>query len=157
AKECIKLGWNSVLFDGSSMNYDENLNYTRDIVQFARQYGAHVEGEVVPVTGVEDGIGSDEVAEPVPFEKDVEFIRETGIYCYAPAIGTAHGFYKASPSIRYDHMEELVAATNMPMVLHGGTGLSEETFHRLIALGAAKVNISTDLKRRYADGFRTYL
>ncbi len=157
AKECIKLGWNSVLFDGSALNYDENLRITREIVQFAKQYGASVEGEVVPVTGVEDGVGSDEVAEPVPIEKDIEFIRETGIYCYAPAIGTAHGFYKASPSIRYDHMEELVGATNMPMVLHGGTGLSEETFHRLIALGAAKVNISTDLKRRYADGFRTYL
>lgn len=157
AKECIKLGWNAVLFDGSALNYDENFRITREIAQFAKQYGAHVEGEVVPVTGVEDDVGSDEEAEPVPFEKDVEFIRETGIYCYAPAIGTAHGFYKAAPNIRYDHMERLVAETQMPMVLHGGSGLSEETFHRLIALGAAKVNISTDLKKTYADGFRNYL
>lgn len=157
AKECIREGWNSVLFDGSSLNYDENFKYTREIVQFAKQYGAAVEGEVVPVTGVEDGVGTDEVVEPLPIEKDIEFIRETGIYCYAPAIGTAHGFYKASPTIRYDHMKELVEATNMPMVLHGGTGLSEEVFHRLIALGAAKVNISTDLKRTYVDGFRNYL
>jgi ketose-bisphosphate aldolase len=157
AKECIKLGWNAVLFDGSALNFDENFRITRDIAQFAKQYGASVEGEVVPVTGVEDDIGSDEEAEPVPFEKDLEFIRESGIYCYAPAIGTAHGFYKAAPNIRYDHLEKLVAATNMPMVLHGGSGLSDEVFHRLIAMGAAKVNISTDLKKTYADGFRTYL
>ncbi len=157
AKECIRLGWNSVLFDGSALNYEENFRITRDIAQFAAGYGASVEGEVVPVTGVEDDVGSDEKVEPVPIEKDIEFIRETGIYCYAPAIGTAHGFYHAAPSIRYDHMEALVAATQMPMVLHGGTGLNEEVFHRLIALGAAKVNISTDLKRTYADGFRNYL
>jgi fructose-bisphosphate aldolase class II len=157
AKECIALGWNAVLFDGSALNYDENFRITREIAQFASQYGASVEGEVVPVTGVEDDVGSDEEAAPVPFEKDIEFIRETGIYCYAPAIGTAHGFYKAAPNIRYDHMEKLVAATNMPMVLHGGSGLNDEVFHRLIALGAAKVNISTDLKKTYADGFRNYL
>jgi fructose-bisphosphate aldolase class II len=157
AKECIRLGWNSVLFDGSALNYDENFRITREIAQFAAQYGASVEGEVVPVTGVEDDIGTDEVAQPVPIEKDIEFIRETGIYCYAPAIGTAHGFYHAAPHIRYEHMEQLVAATQMPMVLHGGSGLTEEVFHRLIALGAAKVNISTDLKKTYADGFRTYL
>jgi fructose-bisphosphate aldolase class II len=157
AKECLKLGWNAVLFDGSALNYDENFRITRDIARFAKQHGAHVEGEVVPVTGVEDDVGSDEEAAPVPFEKDVEFIRETGIYCYAPAIGTAHGFYKNAPKIRFDHMEKLVATTQMPMVLHGGSGLSDEVFHRLIALGAAKVNISTDLKKTYADGFRNYL
>lgn len=157
AKECLRLGWNSVLFDGSALNYDENFRITREIADFAAGYGAHVEGEVVPMTGVEDDIGSDEEAAPVPFEKDLEFIRESGIYCYAPAIGTAHGFYKNTPRIRYEHMEKLVNATHMPMVLHGGSGLDDDVFHRLIALGAAKVNISTDLKKTYADGFRNYL
>lgn len=157
AKACIEAGWNSVLFDGSALSYDENFAITRDIVQFANQYGASVEGEVVAVGGVEDDVGSEEEGAAIPFEKDIEFIQGTGIYCYAPAIGTAHGFYKAAPQIRFDHMERLVAATSMPMVLHGGTGLSEDTFHGLIALGAAKVNISTDLKRTYADGFRNYL
>jgi len=157
AKECLRLGWNSVLFDGSALNYDENFRITREIADFAAGYGAHVEGEVVPMTGVEDDIGSDEEAAPVPFEKDLEFIRESGIYCYAPAIGTAHGFYKNTPRIRYEHMEKLVNATHMPMVLHGGSGLDDDVFHRLIALGAAKVNISTDLKKTYADGFRKYL
>jgi fructose-bisphosphate aldolase class II len=157
ARSCLELGWNSVLFDGSGLSYEENFQNTVAIVKLANQTGASVEGEVVAVAGVEDGVGSDEEGELLPIEKEIEFIRETGIYCYAPPIGTAHGFYKAEPAIRYDRMAQLVEATQMPMVLHGGSGLTNEVFQRLIALGAAKVNISTDLKKTYADGFRTYL
>jgi len=157
AKECLELGWNSVLFDGSGLSYEENFQKTVEIVKLAQQTGASVEGELVTVGGVEDGVGSDTEGELLPLEKEIEFIHETGIYCYAPPIGTAHGFYKATPSIRYDRMQELVEATHMPMVLHGGSGLENDVFRRLIALGAAKVNISTDLKKTYADGFRTYL
>ena len=109
------------------------------------------------VAGVEDDVGSDREGALLPIEKEIEFIKDTGIYCYAPPIGTAHGFYKAAPTIRYGRIEQLIAATQMPMVLHGGSGLSNEVFSRLISLGAAKVNISTDLKKTYADGFRTYL
>ena len=157
AKACLKVGWNSVLFDGSGMSFDENQKLTKDMVAFASTLGAAVEGEVVAVAGVEDGMGSDEEGGLPPIEKELEFIADTGIYCYAPPIGTAHGFYKAEPKIRYDRMEYLVEKTNMPMVLHGGTGLTEEVYERLIALGAAKVNISTALKKTYADGFKNYL
>jgi fructose-bisphosphate aldolase class II len=157
AKSCLNVGWNSVLFDGSGMSFDENLRVTHDIVKYANGLGASVEGEVVAVAGVEDGMGSDEEGGLPPIEKELEFVRDTGIYCYAPPIGTAHGFYKAAPRIRYDRMEYLVQKTNMPMVLHGGTGLTTEVYQRLIALGAAKVNISTALKKTYADGFATYL
>jgi len=157
ARTCLEAGWNSVLFDGSGLSYEENFLKTREMVQLAKQYGAHVEGEVVAVSGVEDGVGSETEGAMVPLEKEIEFIRETGITAYAPPIGTAHGFYKAEPTIRYDRIRELVEATGMPMVLHGGSGLSEAVFKRLISLGAAKVNISTDLKKTYADGFRTYL
>ena len=157
ARECLQLGWNSVLFDGSRLSFDENFRVTQEITNFAAQYGAHVEGEVVAVGGVEDGVGSEVEGELIPVDKAVAFIKETGIYCYAPAIGTAHGFYKAAPEIRYDRMQQLVAATNTPMVLHGGSGLTDDVFRRLIALGAAKVNISTALKKTFADGFRTYL
>ena len=157
AKSCLKVGWNSVLFDGSGMSFEENQKLTREMVAFANTLGAAVEGEVVAVAGVEDGMGSDEEGGLPPIEKELEFIADTGIYCYAPPIGTAHGFYKAEPKIRYDRMEYLVSKTNMPMVLHGGTGLTEEVYERLIALGAAKVNISTALKKTYADGFKNYL
>jgi ketose-bisphosphate aldolase len=157
AKACLKVGWNSVLFDGSGMSFEDNQQRTKEIVAFAKTLGAAVEGEVVAVAGVEDGIGSDEEGGLPPIEKELEFIEDTGIYCYAPPIGTAHGFYKAEPKIRYDRMEYLVKKTNMPMVLHGGTGLNDEVYGRLIALGAAKVNISTALKKTYADGFKNYL
>jgi ketose-bisphosphate aldolase len=157
AKACLKVGWNSVLFDGSGMSFADNQERTKEIVAFAKTFDAAVEGEVVAVAGVEDGIGSDEEGGLPPIEKELEFIEDTGIYCYAPPIGTAHGFYKAEPKIRYDRMEYLVQKTNMPMVLHGGTGLNDEVYGRLIALGAAKVNISTALKKTYADGFKNYL
>lgn len=157
ARTCLEAGWNSVLFDGSGLSFEENFLKTREMVQLAKRHGASVEGEVVAVSGVEDGVGSETEGAMVPLEKEIEFIRETGIDAYAPPIGTAHGFYKAEPTIRYDRIRDLVEATGMPMVLHGGSGLSEEVFKRLIALGAAKVNISTDLKKTYADGFRTYL
>jgi fructose-bisphosphate aldolase class II len=157
ARACMQVGWNSVLFDGSGMSYEENLKVTRDIVAFAKGLDVAVEGEMVGVMGVEDGVGSDEEGALPPLETELEFIRATGIYCYAPPIGTAHGFYKAAPVIRYDRMEQLVKATNMPMVLHGGTGLTPDVYQRLIALGAAKVNISTALKKTYADGFKNYL
>jgi ketose-bisphosphate aldolase len=157
AQTCLEIGWNSVLFDGSGLSYEENFDKTVEVVKLARRTGASVEGELVTVGGVEDDVGSDKEGDLLPIEKEIEFIEKTGIYCYAPPIGTAHGFYKAAPTIRYDRIEQLVAATQMPMVLHGGSGLSNEVFARLIALGAAKVNISTDLKKTFADGFRTYL
>jgi fructose-bisphosphate aldolase class II len=157
AEICLKAGWNSVLFDGSELSYEENFVNTGEIVKMAGKTGASVEGELVAVGGVEDDIGSEQEGELIPIAKEIEFIQETGIYCYAPPIGTAHGFYKATPTIRYERIQQLVDATQMPMVLHGGSGLSNEVFSRLISLGAAKVNISTDLKKTFADGFRTYL
>jgi len=157
AKECLQLGWNSVLFDGSELSFEENFRITQEMTKYAAQYGAHVEGEVVAVAGVEDDLGSDREGELISIQKAITFVKETGIYCYAPAIGTAHGFYKATPEIRYNRMERLVEATNTPMVLHGGSGLADEVFQRLISLGTAKVNISTALKQNYADSFRTYL
>jgi len=157
AQECLRLGWNSVLFDGSELSFEENFRTTQEMTQYAAQYGAHVEGEVVAVAGVEDDMGSDTEGQLISVDKAITFVKETGIYCYAPAIGTAHGFYQAVPEIRYDRMQQLVETTNTPMVLHGGSGLTDDVFQRLIALGTAKVNISTALKQAYADSFRTYL
>lgn len=157
ARACLRLGWNSVLFDGSGYSFEENFRITREIVALAAGYGAHVEGELVAVAGVEDGVGNDHEGAQIAEQQQVAFIKDSGIYCYAPAIGTAHGFYKSTPEIRYEHLERLVAATGVPMVLHGGSGLGDAVFRRLIALGTAKVNISTALKKTYNDGFRSYL
>lgn len=156
-EECLKAGWNSVLFDGSGLSYDDSLAQTKKVVALARTFGAAVEGEIEPVKGVEDGVGSDAEVAVFSVDKAVAFIRGTGIDSFAPAIGTAHGVYKAEPKINFDRVSALVAAVGTPMVIHGGTGLGEEVFRKLIARGAAKVNISTELKMTFADSLREYL
>lgn len=154
---CIQAGWNSVLFDASAMSYDDNLRQTREVVQFARPFGAAVEGELEAIRGVEDGHGSDEEGFLTPLADAVHFIHETGIDCFAPAIGTAHGLYKQAPKVNVDRVAEITGATGVPVVVHGGTGLSEETFRALIRNGAAKINVSTQLKISYLDAVRTFL
>jgi fructose-bisphosphate aldolase class II len=153
--ECVAAGWNSVLFDASNLTYEDNMAQTKEVVALAHRTGVAVEGELEAVKGVEDGVGSEEGG--AVLDKALAFIRETGIDLFAPAIGTAHGVYKGVPKINFKRVEEIVAAEPVPLVVHGGTGLSDETFRELIRLGAPKVNISTQLKIALADGFREYL
>ncbi len=156
-QECIEAGWNSVLFDGSKLSYEENMKQTKAVVELAHRHGVAVEGELEAVKGVEDGIGDDYGGPVVALDKAVEFIRQTGIDSFAPAIGTAHGLYKGTPKINFERVSEIVAAEPIPLVVHGGTGLSDETFRELIRRGAPKINISTQLKITFADAFRNYL
>jgi fructose-bisphosphate aldolase class II len=154
---CLDAGWNSVLFDGSELDVAENTRQTIEVVAEAGRHGAQVEGEIESVTGVEDDVGSDEAGAVHPTDVSREFIAATGIYSFAPAIGTAHGLYKAAPHLMPERVTEIVAEHPIPMVLHGGTGLSEEQFSDLIARGCAKVNISTALKIAFVDAHREYL
>ena len=154
---CLRAGWNSVLFDGSGLDVAENTRQTIEVVAEARNHGAAVEGEIETVHGVEDGIGSDEEGEIHPVEVSARFIEETGVYAFAPAIGTAHGLYKSRPQLRPERVTELVALHPIPMVLHGGTGLTAEQFNDLISRGCAKVNISTALKIAFVEAHREYL
>lgn len=156
-RECLAAGWNSVLFDGSSLSYEDCLAQTAEVVAEARQCGAAVEGELEAVKGVEDGIGTDDDVPTVPLDRAVHFIRATGIDSFAAAIGTAHGVYKGTPKINFERVSEIVAAEPIPLVLHGGTGLADEVFRELIRRGAVKVNISTQLKITLADAYRGYL
>jgi fructose-bisphosphate aldolase class II len=156
-KTCLDAGWNSVLFDASNLNYEDNLRQTKEVVAMARKCGAAVEGELEAVYGVEDGVGSDHQGDLVPLDKCVEFLEQTGIDSFAPAIGTAHGLYKSAPKIDFERVHKIVAAHPTPIVLHGGTGLTDDVFKRLIAEGCAKVNISTMLKITYCDANREYL
>ena len=96
--------------------------------------------------GVEDGVGSDEEGEIHPVQVSARFIEQTGIYSFAPAIGTAHGLYKSAAELRPERVSEIIELHPIPMVLHGGTGLTQEQFTDLISRGCAKVNISTALK-----------
>jgi ketose-bisphosphate aldolase len=155
--ECLEAGWNSVLFDGSSLGYDDVMTQTKEVVALAKRYGAAVEGEVEAVKGVEDGIGGDYATPVIPLEQAMAFIGETGIDSFAAGIGTAHGLYEGEPIINFERVSEIVAAQPIPLVLHGGTGLSDEVFKELIARGETKVNISTQLKIVMADSYRSYL
>jgi ketose-bisphosphate aldolase len=154
---CLRTGWNSVLFDASELDVAENTRQTIEVVTEAERYGAQVEGEIESVSGVEDDVGTEEGGQVHPVQVSGEFIDATGVYCFAPAIGTAHGLYKSAPRLMPERVSELVAEHPIPMVLHGGTGLSEDQFQDLIARGCAKVNISTALKIAFVDSHREYL
>ena len=154
---CLRHGWNSVLFDGSELDVAENTQQTVEVVAEADGYGAQVEGEIESVVGVEDGIGTEEGGEVHPVEVSSEFIAATGVYSFAPAIGTAHGLYKSEPRLTPERVTEIVEQHPIPMVLHGGTGLTEAQFTDLISRGCAKVNISTALKIAFVDSHREYL
>jgi fructose-bisphosphate aldolase class II len=147
--DCLAGGWNSVLFDAHELDVAENLRQTAEVVAEARRTGAHVEGEIEGIQGVEDDIGSDDPATVQSLEVAVDFIKRTGVDCFAPAIGNAHGQYRRAPVLDAQRVSDLVAATGVPMALHGGTGLSDEQFTDLIARGCAKVNISTALKETF--------
>jgi fructose-bisphosphate aldolase class II len=154
---CLARGYNSVLFDGSHLpSVEENARQTREVVAEARRYGAHVEGEIEGITGVEDGVGSDAVADIYSLETAVNFIRSTGVDVFAPAIGNAHGVYKAEPVLDMQRVSEIVSKVPVPICLHGGTGLAPWQFDDLIGRGCAKVNISTALKIAYMRAHRDF-
>ena len=154
---CLEGGWNSVLFDAHELDVAENLRQTTEVVQEAHGHGAHVEGEIEGIQGVEDGIGSDQASVQHTHEVAVDFITRTGVDCFAPAIGNAHGQYRTAPVLDHQRVTDLVEATGVPMALHGGTGLSPDQFRDLIARGCAKVNISTALKEAYMKASLEFL
>ncbi|BCL77639.1 fructose-bisphosphate aldolase [Ktedonobacteria bacterium brp13] len=144
--ECLAKGWNSVLFDASALPVAENRRQTIEVVAEARRYHAGVEGEIEGIQGVEDDIGSDEASKLQSLEVALDFVRVTGVDCFAPAIGNAHGMYKSEPKLDAQRVSDIVAVIPVPIALHGGTGLTDEQFKDLIARGCAKVNISTAVK-----------
>lgn len=156
-KECIGAGWTSVMIDASSKTFAENVAVSRQVVEIARPKGVTVEAELGAIVGVEDDIHvkhqDAHLADP---DQAVQFCAEVEPDCFAPAIGTAHGIYKGEPKIAYDGLQEIAARTKIPIALHGGTGLSDEVFKKCIALGCAKVNISTQLKYTFIDEFVAY-
>ena len=143
---CLAKGWNSVLFDGSKLIVEENQRQCIEVVAEAERYGAAVEGEIEGIQGVEDGIGSDAASAIQSLDVALDFIRATGVDCFAPAIGNAHGMYRTTPTLDNQRVSDIVAAIPIPIALHGGTGMQKEQFSDLISRGCAKVNISTALK-----------
>ncbi len=154
---CLAKGWNSVLFDASALPVAENKRQTIEVVAEARRYGAGVEGEIEGIQGVEDDHGSDEEFTRQSLEVALDFIRSTGVDCFAPAIGNAHGVYKSEPKLDAQRVSNIVAAIPVPIALHGGTGMSNLQFRDLISRGCAKVNISTAVKMTFMKSNLSFL
>ncbi|MDX1561976.1 MAG: class II fructose-bisphosphate aldolase [Gammaproteobacteria bacterium] len=156
-KKCIDTGWTSVMIDGSHLPFDENLAETRKVVDWAKAANVGVEAEIGQILGVEDDmvVSEEESIFTDPNEAE-KFCRELDLSAFAAAIGTAHGVYKGEPKVQFGLIEEINKRTNVPMALHGGTGLSDEIIQRCISLGCAKINISTNLKHVYIDSFVQY-
>ena len=146
-REALDLGFTSVMLDGSALPIGENIALVRQVVDMARGFGASVEAEVGRVGRGEDG--SDAAAEAASIADCIR-MDETGVDALAVGIGNAHGLYAATPELRYDILEQLSGRLSAHLVLHGGTGLTDEQFRRLIALGMRKINIATDIFRAAA-------
>jgi len=148
-QQCIGNGFTSVMIDESTKPIDKNIEITKQVVAMAQKYSVSVEAELGTVAGREDKIFGDK-AEFIDPDTVVDYVRKTNIDALAVGIGTAHGFYKETPNLRFDLIEEVAGLTGVPLVMHGGTGLSEDDFRKAIACGISKINVGTELKHAFA-------
>jgi fructose-bisphosphate aldolase class II len=155
AKTCVDTGWDSVMVDMSARPLEENIALTASVKAYAAQKGVAVEGELGIIKGVEEEISAD-VEKLASYEDCLKFLEGSGVDAFAPAIGTAHGLYKKEVKLNFDLVKKLADTTTVPVVVHGGTGLQDEQFARLIRCGASKINVSTALKYAYIDGLKHY-
>jgi len=142
--EALQLGFSSIMYDGSAKDYETNLAETREIVKIAHQFGASVEGEIGHV-GQADTSDNDQIDMYTTPQEACDYIEQTGVDALAIAIGTAHGAYKKKPKLDFERLQAIRKATDVPLVLHGGSGLTDEDFRTAIKDGIAKMNIFTDL------------
>ncbi|MBE6729386.1 MAG: class II fructose-bisphosphate aldolase [Ruminococcaceae bacterium] len=151
--EALKLGFSSIMFDGSAGDTDENLKQTAEIVKIAHSFGATVEGEIGHVGQADNNDGEAKDLYTTPEEAEA-FVKATGVDALAVAIGTAHGAYKTKPCLDIERLKEIRAKIDTPLVLHGGSGLSDDDFRNTIRYGIAKVNIFTDLCLAGKEGMK---
>ncbi|MBD3307137.1 ketose-bisphosphate aldolase [candidate division KSB3 bacterium] len=151
AMQAIRAGFTSVMIDGSKLPYDENVALTRKVVEAAHAAGVVVEGELGRIGGKEDDIDvKDRDALLTDPDMAVDFVKNTGLDIFAPAIGSSHGFYKGTPQLDFGRLDAI--RSRLPqtyLALHGGTGLSDDDFKQVIQLGITKVNVGTDLKSSF--------
>ncbi len=154
--KCIDAGFTSIMFDGSSYPIDENLAKTTELVKAAAEHGMSLEAEVGSIGGEEDGvIGMGECADPEECKK----IADLGITMLAAGIGNIHGKYPENwPGLRFDVLKQVKAATgNIPLVLHGGTGIPADQIKKAISLGVSKINVNTECQLVFAEATRKYI
>ena len=154
-KKAIDAGFTSVMIDGSHHPLEENIKMTKEVVEYAHSKGVSVEAELGTVGGNEDGvIGGIKYAD---CGECVKLCQEAGVDALAPALGSVHGPYKGEPVLGFDEMEEIGKATNMPLVLHGGTGIPDDLIQRAISLGTCKINVNTECQLAFNKILREFL
>lgn len=155
-KEAIDAGFTSVMIDASHHPFEENVETTKAVVEYAHSKGVSVEAELGTVGGQEDDVIAEGVIYADPQECK-ELVERTGIDCLAPALGSVHGTYKGLPNLGFKEMEEVRDLTNMPLVLHGGTGIPEADIKKSISLGTSKINVNTENQIAFAKVVREVL
>jgi tagatose 1,6-diphosphate aldolase GatY/KbaY len=153
--QCIRAGYTSVMIDASHQPFEENVRQTAKVVEIAKAAGVNVEAELGKVGGVEDDIV---VAENEALMADPDdcarFVELTRVDTLAPAIGTAHGIYKGEPKIDFERIERIAGKVDVPLVLHGGSGIPEAQVRRSVSLGMAKMNVATELRIVFSDAIK---
>lgn len=156
--QCIRHGFTSVMIDASHYDLKENIEKTREIVKIAHAAGVSVEAEIGRLSGIEDQISVDDRDAIYTNPKEAKiFVEETGVDSLAIAIGTAHGKYKGKPILDFDRLHTIKQLLNIPIVLHGASGLTEEDIKKAISLGVNKINIDTDIRIAFTDEIRKIL
>lgn len=157
-EESLKLGTKSVMIDGSHNSFEENIELTKKVVDLAHSYGATVEAELGKLVGQEDDmiVEAKDAAYTDP-DTVVEFVERTGVDTLAVAIGTGHGVYESKPDLDFERLEKIKNLIDIPIILHGASGISKEDVQKCISLGCAKVNISTELKIPFSTALREFL
>ncbi len=153
--KCIRMGYSSVMFDGSHFPFEENIRLTKQVIEAAHAVGVSVEAELGKLGGTEDDLSVDEKdATFTDPEQAVEFVERTGVDALAVAIGTAHGVYKGKPELDFERLKTIKDKTKIPIVLHGASGLSDDDLKKAISLGVNKVNVNTDFQQVFAAKIR---
>lgn len=153
----INAGVRSVMIDGSHFPYEENIAIVKQVVEYAHRYDVSVEAELGRLGGVEDDlIVNDKDALYTNPKQALDFIEKTGIDSLAIAIGTAHGLYKSEPKLDFDRLSEIRSMVDIPLVLHGASGVPEKDVRECIKRGICKVNVATELKIAFSDALKQY-
>ncbi|WP_217586388.1 class II fructose-1,6-bisphosphate aldolase [Lentibacillus saliphilus] len=156
--EAIHAGFTSVMIDASAEPLEDNIALTKKVVELAHIHGVSVEAELGRVGGQEDDLIVDDAEQAYAIPSECErLVKETNVDCFAPALGSVHGPYKGEPNLGFDRMEEVMNLTNVPLVLHGGTGIPTKDIQRAISLGTAKINVNTENQIKQAEAVRKVL
>jgi len=151
--QCIRHGFTAVMIDGSKYPFEENIAITQKVIEIAHPCGVSVEAELGKIGGTEDDITvSDAEAVFTDPQEAAEFVERTKVDALAIAIGTAHGVYKGEPKLDFARLEKIRNAVDIPLVLHGASGVPEDAIRKAVPLGICKINIDTELRQAFTKG-----